>query len=205
MIEAHWPAFLERDEEAGGRPRFVVRTELETLAHPAHRDAHVELRRLGLWSHNGLLELVAERGPRFRRVLGLAEEPRHALGAYRAAIAGTLSIERAVALITEGAAHEDVAGLSFEPAERAYTVAVSDTPERRRRERDLAMRRIDWLRGHCDNCAALLDRYVASPFVLAPILLIAVLDASVLRRGRGRGCARSRISSARRWRFITTW
>jgi hypothetical protein len=158
------------------------RTVLETLAHPAYRDAHVELRRLGLWSHNGLAELVAGRGPRFRRVLGRAGEPHHALGTYRAAIAGTLSIDRAVALITEGAANEDVAGLLFEPAERAFTVAVADTPERRRRERDLAMRLIDWLREQSDDYAALLDRYVASPFVLAPLLLLALLDAAA--RGR---------------------
>ncbi len=71
------------------------RTVLETLAHPAYRDAHVALRRLGLWSHNGLVELVAGRGPRFRRVPGLAEEPGHALGVYRAAIVGTLAIDRA--------------------------------------------------------------------------------------------------------------
>ncbi len=154
------------------------RTVLETLAHPAYRDAHVELRRLGLWSHNGLAELVAGRGQRFRRVLGLAEEPHHALGAYRAAIAGTLSIDRAVALITEGAASEDVAGLLFEPAERAFTVAVADTPERRRRERDLAMRLIEWLREQSDDSAALLDRYVACPFVWARLVLLAVLDAA---------------------------
>ncbi len=71
------------------------RTVLKTLAHPAYRDAHVALRRLGLWSHNGLVELVAGPGPRFRRVPGLAEEPRHALGVYRAAIVGTLAIDRA--------------------------------------------------------------------------------------------------------------
>jgi hypothetical protein len=154
------------------------RAVLEALARPAYRDAHVELRRIGLWSHAGLVELMEGRGPRFRRVPAREDEPRHALGAYRAAIAGSLSVDRAVELITRAAAADDVAGLLFQPAERAFTVAVADTPERRRRERALAMRLIDWLREQGGDYTALLHRFVASPFVLAPILLLALLDAA---------------------------
>ena len=154
------------------------RVVLEALAQPAFRDAHAALRRIGLWSHAGLVEWMAERGPRFRHVSSLSGEPHHALGVYRAAIAGRVPIDRAVELIIQGASTDDVAGLLFQSAERAFTVATANTPERRRRERDLAMRLISWLRERCDDYAALLERYAVSPFCLAPILLLAVLDAA---------------------------
>jgi hypothetical protein len=156
----------------------IERAALESLAQPAYRDAHGALRRIGLWSHAGLAEWVAARGPRFRPVPSRPGEPAHALGVYRAAIAERLAIDDAFARITEGATVEDVAGLLFQPTERAFTVAVANTPVRRRRERELAVRLLGWLRERSDDYAALLDRYVESPFALAPLLLLAVLDAA---------------------------
>jgi hypothetical protein len=178
LVSLAFFADAEPIPERVGPVDSMERAVLESLAQPTYRDAHGALRRVGFWSHAGLVEWLAARGPRFRRVPSQPGEPAHALGVFRAAIGERLALDDAFARITEGASIDDVAGLLFQPAERAFTVAVANTPLRRRRERELATRLLGWLRERSDDYAALLDRHVASPFALAPLLLLAVLDAA---------------------------
>lgn len=151
----------------------VERRVLESLAASRFERADLAMRSLGFWSHEALVEFLAERGPRFRTVelTGATSGRAPAVWAWRAAVLGVLSTKEAFDALVRSDEVALTSELLLSRKERPITESLLMTAETAERDQSLALELIGWHEQHDADWLSRLAAARTGPYEAAFVAL----------------------------------
>ena len=153
------------------RLRPIEREVLQALRNPRFERADMSMRALGFWSHQALVEFLAESGPQFRSIELSAGGRAPAIWVWRATAIGALSQKDAFDALVRCGEPPLLGELVLSRRERPITEALLKTPADDAREQSLALALIEWLEAHDSAWLARLAKGMQGPYEAAFVAL----------------------------------